>query len=193
MLLPVMQMYFVSPSMSRSAKEDVAECLSQCLQQDLPSPIIELLNCFKQVATCTILADKRGHYQLLSHLQQAVSRTGSLGELAGTNPALLHCALAVVQYMRFYNCASEAEMDNIIVTTYALLFPAILTDAASLEELVTIRADYDLEEISLPLLLEYGTVLLQCTSTPDVAVELIFKLMGSHLPLNTSSTDVLVS
>ena len=188
-----MQMYFVSPSISRSAKEDVAECLSQYLQQDLPSPIVELLDCVKQVATCTMLADRCGRGQIYSHLQKAVSRTKGMEELADTGPSLLHCAMAVVQYMNFYNSASTAEMADVLTTICDLLFPAILTEAASLQELVAIRADYDLQQISLSLLLDYGTVLLQCASTPDLAAELIFKLLGCQLPLNTCSTDTLVS
>ena len=193
MLLPVMQMFFVSPAISSSAKEDVTECLAQCLQQDLPSPIVELLNCFKEIATCTVLADTSGCRQLLSWLQQAISQKGNnIGDLGSTGPSFLHCAMAVVQYMRFYNRGCAAEMEDILATVCALLFPASLDDAASLEELVAIRAGCDLERINLPLLLEYGIVLLQCTSNPDTAAELIFRLLGSQLPLHTSSTDILV-
>ena len=194
MLLPVMQIFFASPAISSSAKEDVTECLAQCLQQDLPSPIVEVLSCVQQIATCGIFADSSGRHQLLCHLQQAVSRNvDNMTVLTGTRPALLHCALAILQYMRFYNCGSAVEIENILVTTYALLFPANLDDAASLKELVAISANCGLQGISLPLLLEYGTTLLLCTSNPDRALELIFRLMGNQPPLRTATTDVLVS
>ena len=201
MLLPVMQMFFVSPAISSCAKEDVTECLSQCLQQDTSNPVIELLHCFMQIATHGVCADAQGRRQLLTHLQQAVSRKPSLhaphdkmtGELACSDAALLHCTMAVVQYMAFSNHVGGPEIEDMLVTICSLLFPAILADVASLEELVAIRSDHGLQEMSVHFLLEYGTVLLQCTSTPDLAAELVFKLMGSQLPLNTSSTDVLVS
>ena len=187
-----MQMFFVSPAISKSAKEDIAECLRHCLLQHLPSPIIELLTSVKQVATCSMLGDKSGHCQVHSHLQKAVSRTKHMEELADAGPAFLHYALAVVQYMKFYNCASAAEMGNMLVTIHDLLFPAVLTDARSLEELVALRSGYDLRQTCVPLLLDFGTLLLQCTSTTDLA-ELIFKIMGCQLPIDTDSTDILVS
>ena len=201
MLLPVMQMFFVSPAISSCAKEDVTECLSQCLQQDPSNPIIELLHCFMQIATHGVCADAQGRRQLLTYLQQAVSRKPSLhtlhdnmtGELVKSDAALLHCTMAVVQHSAFSNHVGGPEIEDMLATICSLLFPATLADVASLEELVAIRSDHGLQEMSVHLLLEYGTVLLQCTSTPDLAAELVFKLMGSQLPLNTFSTDVLVS
>ena len=197
MLLPVMQIFFASPAISSSAKEDVTECLAQCLQQELPRPILELLNCFKQIATNTVLADTKGCSQLLSHLRQTLLSYSQLdrsaGGLAVSDPALLHCAMAVVQYMDFYNHGCAPELEGILVTICNLVFPAVLTDAASLEELTAIRVDHGLQGISLPLLLEYGTTLLHCISSPDLAAELIFKLMGNQLLVKNCSKEILVS
>ena len=200
MLLPVVKMFFVSPAISSCAKEEVTECLAQCLQQDLSSPVIELLQIFQHIATSGVFADEQGCRQVLTHLQQAVSGEHSLhlhdnhsGEPAYSDAALLHCAMAVVQYMAFYKQVRIPEMDDILGTICSLLFPVILTDATSLEELVAIRSDHGLPEMSVPVLLDYGTVLLRCTSTPDLAAELVFKLLGSQLPFNTCNTDVLVS
>lgn len=201
MLLPVVQMFFVSPAMSTSAKEDVTECLAQCTQQDLSKPIIELLRIFQQIATSGVFADAHGCRQLLTHLQQAVTGNLSLHphdrsvkEPVGSDASLLHCAIAVVQYKLFYNSVCAPEIEDMPVAICHLLFPAVLTDAAALEDLVAIRSDHGLQEISVPLLLDYGTALLQCTSIPDLAAELVFKLIGNQLLLNNASNmDVLVS
>ena len=201
MLLPVMQMFFVSPVISSCAKEEVIECLAQCVQQDLSSPTNELLHIFQQIATSGVFADEQGRRQLQTHLQQAVSGNLSLhphdnhtGEPAHGDAAasLLHCAMAVVQYIAFYNHL-RTEIDEMIFIICSLLFSAILTDAASLEELVAIRSDHGLQELSVSLLLDYGAVLLRCTFTPDLAAELVFKLMGSQLFVSASRNDVLVS
>lgn len=194
-----MGMFFVSPFMSSHAKEGVAKCLKQCLAVFPSGSAFELLNCVLQIATNGTVADMDGRRQLLNNLQQAMSMNiplhtagdGSMGELSHTGPILLHCAMAVLQYMKFYNCASATEMEDMVSAICALLFPAILADVASQEELVAVSANHGFEQISLPLLLEYGTLLLQC-STPDQAAELVFKLMGNQLPLKASNTDVLV-
>ena len=94
--------------------------------------------------------------------------------------------------MAFYKHRIQ-EIEDTTVAICTLLFPAILADAASLEELVAIRSDHGLQEMSAPVLLDYGTVLLHYASTPDLAAELVFKLLGSQLLLNTYSSDVLVS
>ena len=197
MLLPVMQIFFASPAISSSAKEDVTECLAQCLQQDLPSPITELLSGFKEIAANRVSADTIGCQTLLSHLQQelpnAIQHNSDTRRPAISAPALLHCAIAIVQYINFYNHVSVPELEDVLVTTCSLVFPAILTDAASLEELVAIRVDHGLQGISLPLLLEYGITLLHYTSNPDLAAELVFKLMGNQLPVNNCSKEVQVS
>ena len=201
MLLPVVQMFFVSPAMSATAKEDVTECLAQCMQQDLSKPILELLRTFQQIATSGVFADAQGCRTLLTHLQQAVIRSLSLHphdrsveEPAGSSASLLHCAIAVVQYKLFYNSVCAPEIEDMPVAICHLLFPAVLTDAAALDDLVAIRSDHGLQEMSVPLLLDYGSALLQCTSTPDLAAELVFKLIGNQLLLNSASnTDVLVS
>ena len=200
MLLPVVQMFFVSPAISSCAKEEVTECLAQCSQQELSKPTIELLRIFQQIATIGVFADEQGCRQLLTQLQQAVSGNLSLhphdnhsGESAYSDAALLHCAMAVMQYFAFYKHARTPEIEDMIVINCSLLFPAILADAASLEELVAIRSDHGLQEMNIPLLLDYGTVLLRCTATPDLAAELVFKLLGSQLHFNTFNTDVLVS
>ena len=198
MLLPVVQMFFVSPAISSCAKEEVTEYLAQCLQQELSKPTIELLHIFQQIATSGVFADEQGRCQLLTHLQQAISGNLSLhlhdnstGELVCND--VLHCAMAVMQYMAFYKHARTPEIEDMIVLICSLLFPAILADAASLEELVAIHSDHGLQEMSVPFLLDYGTVLLKCISTPDLAAELVFKLLGSQLHFNTFNTDVLVS
>ena len=200
MLLPVMQMFFVSPAISSCAKEEVTECLAQCLQQDLSSPVIELLHIFQHIATSGVFADEQGCRQVLTHLQQAVSGEHSLhlhdnhsGEPAYSDAALLHCAMAVMQYMAFYKHTRTPEIEDMIVTICTLMFPAILADAASLEELVAIRSNHGLQEMSVALLLDYGAVLLRCTATPDLAAELVFKLLGSQLLLSTFNNDILVS
>ena len=197
MLLPVMQIFFASPAISSSAKEDVTECLAQCLQQDLPSPIVELLNCFNHIATNRVSADAISCKQLLTHLQQALTNNSrhesNTGGLQVSDPALLHCAIAFVQYMDFYNRLSAPDMEDILVSICSLIFPTILTEAATLEELVAIRVDHDLQGISLPLLLEYGTTLLHCISSPDLAAELVFKLMGNQLLVTNCSKEALVS
>ena len=199
MLLPVMQMFFVSPAISSCAKEEVTECLAQCLQQDLSSPVIELLHIFQQIATIGVFADEQGRRQVLAHVQQAVCGKPSqhhqdnhTGELAYSDAALLHCAMGIIKYMAFYKHRIQ-EIEDTTVAICTLLFPAILADAASLEELVAIRSDHGLQEMSAPVLLDYGTVLLHYASTPDLAAELVFKLLGSQLLLNTYSSDVLVS
>ena len=196
----MVQMFFVSPAISSCAKEEVTECLAQCLQQELSKPTIELLRIFQQIATSGVFADEQGRRQLLTQLQQAVSGNLSLhphdnpsGEPAYSDAAILHCAMAVVQYMAFYKHARTPEIEDMIVIICSSLFPAILADAASLEELVAIHSDHGLQEMSVPLLLDYGIVLLRCTATPDLAVELAFKLLGSQLHYNTFNTDVLVS
>ena len=193
----MMQIFFTSPAISSSAKEDVTECLTQCLQQDLPSPIVELLNCFKQIATSGVLADTNGCHLLLTCLQQTllkgIQHDSNTGVIAVSDPALLHCAVAVVQYMDFYNRGCAPEMEDVIVTICGFLFSANLTDAASLQELVAIRVDHGLQGVSLPLLLEYGTTLLHYTSNPDLATELVFKLMGNQLSVSNCSNQVLVS
>ena len=198
MLLPVMQMFFVSPAISSCAKEEVTECLAQCLQQELSKPTIELLRIFQQIATSGVLADEQGRRQVVTLLQQTISgnlslhpQDNSTGELVCRD--VLHCAMAVMQYMAFYKHTHTPEIEDMIVIICSLLFPAILADAASLEELVAIRSDQGLQEMNVPLLLDYGTVLLRCTATPDLAAELVFKLLGSQLLLNTSSCDILVS
>ena len=196
MLLPVMQIFFASPAISSSAKEDVTECLAQCLQQDLPSPIIELLYCFMQIATNRVLADANGYKQLLTHLQQALSNNSPDDSISGrlvSDPALLHCAMAFVQYMDFYRRVSVPDIEDILVSICSLIFPTNLTDAASLQEFVAIHVDHGLQGISLPLLLEYGTTLLHCISSPDLAVELVFKLMGNQLLASNCSKEVQVS
>ena len=200
MLLPVMQIFCVSSAISDQAREDVTECLAQCLQQDLPSPIVELLSCFKEIATGRVLADTNGCRHLLSRLQQAVSKCPPLPALHDSNveepsfnyPALLHCAMAVVRHIDFRNDTCSPNIEDILVNVCNLVFSANLTDAASLQELVAIRVDHGLQEISLPLLLEYGTTLLHCMSNPDLAAELVFRFLGSQLT-RISSTDDLVS
>ena len=197
MLLPVMQMFFVSPAISSSAKEDVTECLAQCLQQALPSPIVELLNCFNQIATNRVIANTSGCHLLLSRLQQILSNNSQLdsstGGLAVSDPALLHCAMAVVQYMDFYNHVCAPEMEDIISSICSFVFPANLAAATSLQELVVIRVDHGLQGVSLPLLLEYGITLLHCASNPDLAAELVLKLMGNQMLVSNCSKEVQVS
>ena len=190
MLFPVMGMFFVSPAISSHAKGTVTECLKQCLLSLPSGPTSDLLRCVLQIATKGTVADVDGQHQLLKSLQQVLSGDSCMGDTPDAGP-ILHCVMAVVQYMKFYNCASATKMKEMVFSACALLFPAILADVASQEELVAISADHGLEQISIPLLLEYGTVLLQC-SAANQAVELAFKLMGSQLPLKSSSTHALV-
>jgi len=195
-----MEMFFVSPAMSSRVKEDMTERLSDCLSV-LPSGLLasDLLHCVHQVATKGIIADVDGRRQLLNCLQQAVAEDltphnpddSNTGATSGTDPILLHCGMAVMQYMKFYNCASEKEMEEMASAMNALLFPAILADVASQMELVAVCGDHVLEQISFPILVEYGTVLLQC-SKPDQAAELVFKLLGNKLSLSMASTHALV-
>lgn len=195
-----MGMFFVSPVMSSRVKEDMTERLSDCLSA-LPSGLLasDLLHCVQQVATKGIVADVDGRRQLLNCLQQAVAvdltprdpEDSNTRVTSGTDPILLHCGMAVMQYMKFYNCAPGKEMEDLCSAMCAFLFPAILADVASQMELVAVCADHVLEQISFPVLVEYGIVLLQC-SNPDQAAELVFKLLGNKLSLSMSSTHALV-
>ena len=195
-----MGMFFVSPAMSSHAKQDVTKSITQCLIAHPSGPIYDMLHGFLQISADGLVADTVGRHQLLTRLRKAESRTlpfhtandANLGQSRSTIPKLLHSAMAVMEYMKFYDCASATEMEDMVSATCALLLPAIPADVELQEELVSIHADHEVEEICLPLLLEYGTSLLRSSTIPDHAAMLVFKLMGSQLPLETCSTDVMV-
>ena len=171
MLVPVLGIFLTDPAVSTSAKNDVHKSLEAAHSDTAPfKPVAAILASLLSVAKDPPVATLQQFNSILTQLQQC--RYDPTADSA----SMLHRLIAMLQHFEFHRQLPSPKMIENMCTA---LFPTSLSSAMSIEELATPAV----KGLPLELLLEYGSLLMDCLIQTDVTtpclVHLSVKLLGS--------------
>ena len=186
MIAPVLRIFLADPAVSTPAKEEVRRSLAAACSDAVPffEPVAAVLGSLLSVAETPLRATPRQFHSTLTELQQCIAHP------TGDSASLLHRLLAMLQYFSFHQKLTSPEMAHNICMA---LFPASVSSLASIEELSTPAV----KGLPLELILEYGSLLLDCLIQTDATIscliDISIKLLGSFACLEGNEVYLLVN
>lgn len=172
MVAPVLGIFLTDPAVSASAKEEVRELLEAAYPATAGffEPIAATLGSLLSVAKDPPVATPEQFHSTITQLQ--LCRYDPTCDSA----SVLHRLIAMLHYFKFHQqLTSPILVESISIA----LFPASLSSALSIEELAT----PSVKGLPLELLLEYGSLLMDCLvqtgATTSYLVGMSIKLLGS--------------
>ena len=171
MVAPVVGIFLTDSAVSTSAKDDVRKSLEAAYSQTAPfKPVAAVLGSLLSVAEDPPVATLQQFNSVLSQLQQCRD------DPTADSAALLHRLIAMLQYFEFHRQLPSPKM---IESMCIAFFPTSLSSAMSIEELATPAV----KGLPFELLLEYGSLLMDCLIQTDAAmyslIHVSIKLLGS--------------